>query len=209
MGKSKAYEELLRQVNATGTYKLDGYSTDILDNISDDERAEVEHLIWNIFFDKNDIDIAVLFPKLKLYDGIQALKNTVDKLSIPSSASMLLSFLIYDSTKEITYLNKMERNVIDSKYDYSYISMLIYVSPCEEVYQTLVRMYKNCSDRVACGSIVNGILYNKGFIKDMNCIEDVSNMKELRKTFKNATAEQKDELLKKLDDGEFDYYRKL
>ena len=34
-------------------------------------------------------------------------------------------------------------------------------------------------------------------------------MKELRKTFKNATAEQKDELLKKLDDGEFDYYRKL
>ena len=103
----------------------------------------------------------------------------------------------------------MERNVIDSKYDYSYISMLIYVSPCEEVYQTLVRMYKNCSDRVACGSIVNGILYNKGFIKDMNCIEDVSNMKELRKTFKNATAEQKDELLKKLDDGEFDYYRKL
>lgn len=208
MEKSKAYENLLNQINATGSYKLDGYSMDILDNIDDNEREEVERIVWDTFFNKKDIDIAVLFPKLKTYDGIQALKNAIDKFSIPSSARMLLSYLIYDSTKDIEYLKMMEKNIIESKYDYSYVSILTHTSPCEEVYQTLVRMYKNCSEKVACGSIVNGILYNKGFIKDINSIDDVTHMKELRKILKKATAEQKDELLKKLEDGQFDYYKK-
>lgn len=208
MEKSKAYENLLNQINATGSHKLDGYSMDILDNIYDNERVEVERIVWDTFFNKKDIDIAILFPKLKTYDGIQALKNTIDKFSIPSSASMLLSYLIYDSTKDTEYLKMMEKNIIESKYDYSYVSILIYTSPCEEVYQTLVSMYKNCSEKVACGSIVNGILYNKGFIKDINSIDDVMHMKELRIILKKATAEQKDELLKKLEDGQFDYYKK-
>lgn len=208
MQKSKAYENLLMQINATGSYKLDGYNKDILEKIYENERTEVENLIWDTFFNKKDIDIAVLFPKLKMYDGIQALKDTVDKLSIPSSASMLLGFLIYDNTKDVTYLKLMEQNIIESKYDYSYISMLIYTSPCEEVYQTLARIYKNYLDRVACGSVINGLLYNKGFIKDINSIDDVSNMKDLRKILKKANEEQKDELLKELEEGEFDYYKK-
>ena len=205
MQNSEAYENLLRQINATGSYKLDGYRVDLLDNVYENERAEAEQLVWDTFFNKKDIDIAVLFPKLKTYDGIKALKNAIDKFSIPSYASMLLSFLIYDSTKETAFLKIMENNIIKSKYDYSYISMLIYASPCEEVYQTLVNMYKNCSDRLACGSIINGLLYNKGFIKNINSIDEITNIKELRVILKNANEEQKDELLRKLEDVEFEF----
>lgn len=208
MKKSEAYERLLRQINAEGADKLDGYSADMLDNIYESERAEVEQLIWNTFYDKKDIDIAVLFPALETYDGIKALKNKVKEYKVPSYASMMIASLIYDSTGEHIYLELMEQNIEKSHYDYSYISMLIYSAPCEDIYRALSNIYINCSDNVACGSAIKGILYNKGFIKDINNLEDVLSMKELKRILKNATnIEQKCDLLKKLEAGEFDCYK--
>lgn len=209
MQKSKAYENLLKQISVEGASKLDGYSIDTLENIYDGEREEIENLIWNTFYDKKDVNIAVFFPKLRTYNGIQALKDVVSEYIVPSSASMFIAFLIYNNTRESIYLKLMKRNIEESHYDYSYVSMLIYTLPSEDVYQVLADIYKNCSEKIACGSAINGILYNKGFIKDINNINDIQSMKELRMIFKNATGKQKDELLKKLELGEFEYYKNV
>lgn len=207
MQKSKAYEELLCQINATGADKLSGYSINILNSINNNERAEVEKVIWNTFIYKKDMDISVLLPKLQLYDGIQALKNTVSECKIPSYTSMLLCSLIYDNTKENEYLKLMEKNIVQSKFDYTYISILAECHPCEEVYELLVTIYEKPLDRIACGSVIDGILYNKGFIKDINDIEEVSSKKELRIILKNAQKDKKIDMIKKLENGEFDNYK--
>lgn len=207
MKKSQAYKSLVKQINASGSDKLNGYSTDLLDNIYEDEREEVENLIWSAFFDRKDIDIAVLFPGLKTRDGIHALKNVVNNYSVPSEASMLIAFIIYNNTRENAYLKLMERNIVESNYNYSYISLLICAPLREEVYEVLAGIYKKCSERVACGSVINGILYQKGYIKDINNIKEVLGMKELRKVLKNVTREQRDDMLKKFETGEFESYK--
>lgn len=70
MGKSASYENLLKQINATGSEKLSGYNAELLDEIHGEEREEIEKLIWGAFYNRKDMDIAVLFPKLKTYDGM-------------------------------------------------------------------------------------------------------------------------------------------
>ena len=52
-----------------------------------------EDLIRNTFYNKHDTDILVLFPKLKKYDGINALKQIVGNYQIPSETSILISYL--------------------------------------------------------------------------------------------------------------------
>lgn len=207
MEKSEAYKNLLRQINAKGSDRLNGYSTDLLEEIYDNEREEVESLIWSTFYDRKDVDIVVLFPKLKTRNGIQELKNVVNNYIVPSEASMLIAFVIYNSTREDIYLELMEQNIKESHYHYSYISLLTYAPINENVYEVLTRIYKNCSESIACGSVINGILYQKGYIKDINDMEEVLGMKELRKILKSATREQKDDMLRKLETGEFEYYK--
>lgn len=207
MQRSKAYESFVRQINSSGAQRLDGYNENLFDEIYDSEIEEVEDLIWNTFYNKHDIDILILFPKLKKYDGISALKNIMESYSIPSSASMLISYLIFQNTKDIGYLEVMERNIVESQYDYSYVSMMIYATPCEEVYQALVKIYINSSNRITLSSSINGILYNKGFIKNLSDVKQVSNMKELRNILKNSPFNEREKMIEKLEKGEFDEYK--
>lgn len=204
---SKAYENFVRQLNDPNLSKLEGYNENLFNEIYDSEIEEAEDLIWDTFYNKHDINILVLFPKLKKYDGISALKNIVLSYSIPSSANMLISYLIYQNTQDIGYLELMERNIIESQYDYSYVSMLIYSAPCEDVYKVLVRIYVNCSNRIALSSSINGILYNKGFIKNLDEVKQVSNMKELRNILKNAPFNEREKMIEKLEKGKFDKYK--
>ena len=87
------------------------------------------------------MDIAVLFPKLKTYDGMQALKDVVGTCIIPSRTSILIAFLIYDETQENTYLEIMRKNIKESNYHYSYIALLSYAMPDEKVYNVLREAY--------------------------------------------------------------------
>lgn len=65
---------------------------------------------------------------------------------------MLIAFIIYNNTRENAYLKLMERNIVESNYNYSYISLLICAPLREEVYEVLAGIYKKCSKRVACFS---------------------------------------------------------
>lgn len=63
MKNSKAYEGLIKQLNANGSEKMDGYYPEVMEEIYDWEREEVEDIIWNAFFNKNEIELAQFFPE--------------------------------------------------------------------------------------------------------------------------------------------------
>lgn len=65
MENSDAYKRLVKQINAVGREKLDGYYSNTLEEIYDWEREDVETIIWNTFNEKKDTDLAVFLPKLK------------------------------------------------------------------------------------------------------------------------------------------------
>lgn len=52
MQNSKAYDYLIKQLNANGSEKADGYYPRVMEEIYDWEREEVENIIWDAFGNK-------------------------------------------------------------------------------------------------------------------------------------------------------------
>ena len=109
MKNSKAYEGLIKQLNANGSEKMDGYYPEVMEEIYDWEREEVEDIIWNAFFNKNEIELAQFFPELKKYDGIKTLKESPYLLQIPSEASVEISKILYETTGDEGYLDIIKK----------------------------------------------------------------------------------------------------
>ena len=56
MQNSKAYDCLIKQLNANGAEKKDGYYPRVMEEIYNWEREEVEDIIWDAFFNKKEIE---------------------------------------------------------------------------------------------------------------------------------------------------------
>ena len=146
MQNSKAYDCLIKQLNANGSEKRDGYYPRVMEEIYDWEREEVEDIIWDAFFNKKEIELAQFFPKLKKYDGIKALKESHYLLQIPSEASVEIGKILYEVTGDEKYLDLIKRNIDASPETISFVSILSYCKPCQRLYNILVDIYINNTD---------------------------------------------------------------
>ena len=202
MENSVAYKQLLKQINAVGSEKLNGYYPNTLEEIYDWEREEVEDIIWDAFFNKKEIELAQFLPKLEKYDGIKALKKSPYLLQVPSEASVEIGKILYEVTGDEEYLDLIKRNIDASPETISYVSILSYCKPCQRLYNSLVDIYINNSNKVNRSTAVMGILYNKGIIKDRDSIKESNDVINLRKKFKSEDSAERQEILKKFENGE-------
>ena len=202
MENSIAYKQLLKQINAVGSEKLNGYYPNTLEEIYDWEREEVEDIIWDAFFNKKEIELAQFLPKLEKYDGIKALKESPYLLQIPSEASVEIGKILYEATGDEEYLDLIKRNIDASPETISFVSILSYCKPCQRLYNILVDIYINNSNRVNRSTAVMGILYNKGIIKDRDSIKESNDVINLRKKFKSEDSAERQVILKKFENGE-------
>ena len=202
MQNSKAYDCLIKQLNANGSEKMDGYYPKVMEEIYDWEREEVEDIIWDAFFNKNEIELAQFFPKLKKYDGIKALKESTYLLQIPSEASVEIGKILYEATGDEEYLDIIKKNIDASPETISFVSILSYCKPCQRLYDILVDIYINNSNKVNRSTAVMGILYNKGIIKDRSSIKESNDVISLRKKFKSEDSIEREKILEKFENGE-------
>ena len=85
MQNSKAYDCLIKQLNANGSEKMDGYYPKVMEEIYDWEREEVEDIIWDAFFNKNEIELAQKLGAIeeftidRIEDNIAVLENRETK----------------------------------------------------------------------------------------------------------------------------------
>ena len=202
MQNSKAYDCLIKQLNANGSEKRDGCYPKVMEEIYDWEREEVEDIIWDAFFNKNEIELAQFFPKLKKYDGIKALKESPYLLQIPSEASVEIGKILYEATGDDGYLDIIKKNIDASPETISFVSILSYCKPCQRLYNILVDIYINNSNKVNRSTAVMGILYNKGIIKDRSSIKESNDVISLRKKFKSEDSIEREKILEKFENGE-------
>ncbi|MBU5472352.1 hypothetical protein [Roseburia sp. MSJ-14] len=202
MENSIAYKQLLKQINAVGSEKLNGYYPNTLEEIYDWEREEVEDIIWDAFFNKKEIELAQFLPKLEKYDGIKALKKSPYLLQVPSEASVEIGKILYEVTGDEEYLDLIKRNIDASPETISYVSILSYCKPCQRVYNILADIYINNNNSVNRSTAVMGILYNKGIIKDRDSIKESNDVINLRKKFKSEDSAERQVILKKFENGE-------
>lgn len=202
MQNSRAYDYLIKQMNASGPEKMDGYYPQIMEEIYDWERDEVEDIIWDAFINKNEVELAQFFPKLKKYDGIKALKESPYLTRIPSEASAEIGKILYEATDDENYLDLIKRNIDASPDTISYVSLLSYCKPCLKLYNMLADIYINNDNKVNRSTAVQGLLFNKGIIKDMFDIKESNSTIGLRKKFKSEDREERKNIFEKFDKGE-------
>lgn len=202
MQNSKAYDWLIKQLNANGSEKMDGYYPRVMEEIYDWEREKVEDIIWDAFSNKREIELAQFLPKLEKYDGIKALKGSSYLLQIPSEASVEIGKILYEVTGDEDYLDLIKRNIDASPETISYVSILSYCKPCQRLYNILTDIYINSSNKVNRSTAVMGILYNKGIIKDRSSIKELNATTSLRKKFKSEEREERKEILQRFENGQ-------
>lgn len=154
------------------------------------------------FFNKNEIELAQFFPKLKKYDGIKALKESLYLLQIPSEASVEIGKILYEATGDEGYLDIIKKNIDASPETISFVSILSYCKPCQRLYNILVDIYINNSNKVNRSTAVMGILYNKGIIKDRSSIKESNDVISLRKKFKSEDSIERQKIIEKFENGE-------
>lgn len=207
MENSRAYKYLIEQVDATGSRKMDGYYPKIMEEIYDWERNEVEDIIWETFHKNNDYDLAMFFPKLKNYNGIEELKNTLEKCRIPSENSVNIAKVLYENTYDNFYIEIIKKNIEKAPNNGTFVAMISYAKPSEELYNLLVEIYINCNDKIIRGSATRGILYNKGFINNPYDFKEIIQKTSLRKMFFKDTQVERKEIISNLESGVYDKYK--
>lgn len=207
MENSKAYKYLSEQVNAMGARKMNGYYPKIMEEIYDWERNEVEDIIWETFHKNNDCDLAIFFPKLKNYNGIEELKKTLEKCKIPSENSVIIAKVLYENTYDSSYINIIRKNIEKDSNNGTYVAMISYAKPSEDIYNLLTEIYINCNDKIIRGSAIRGILYNKGFVSNPFDFKEMIGKTNLRKIFNKDSQMERKEVIKKLESGAYDKYK--
>ena len=100
MENSIAYKKLVKQINAVGREKLDGYYPNILEEVYDWEREDAEVLIWNTFHEKKE---QFVFIKNITREEIQSLK--IVRVPVLSLKNEEVSETVLEGKKVIDYLN--------------------------------------------------------------------------------------------------------
>jgi len=183
MENSKGYKELIQQMNANGSKKMDGYYPRLMEEIYEWEREEVEDIIWETFVNQNDSDLAIFLPKLKKYKGIDALKSKLDTYDIPSGGSVKISQVLYEATKDNKYLDTIKQNIDLEPNKISNVAILSYCKPCKKTYELLVDIYINSENEVVRSTAVTGILYNREIIKNPLDLQEMMMNLELERKF--------------------------
>jgi hypothetical protein len=122
MENSKGFVHIMTQINATGRQKMEGYWQDALEYIYDWERETIEDIIWNTF--DRDSMLAQFLPRLQKYNGIEKLRESLTKYSVPCDASVEIAQVLYDETEDEQYLDVIIENIKKAKVKYSYLAIL-------------------------------------------------------------------------------------
>ncbi len=207
MENSQAYIGLINQLKATGRKKLDGYYPLTLENIYDWERDEVEDIIWKNFVDRNEIGLAQFLPKLKKYNGIEALKTKLNFCIVPSGNSVDIAEALYNATEEKKYLDILKENYRLSNNKMVVVSRLSHLADKSEVYSFLVDVYINDSDSVIRTCAIEGILCAKGYIQDIDDIKEFMKKKDFIKMFRTENIDSRRNMIKELKSGSFENYK--
>jgi len=202
MQNSRAYGYLIKQLNAQGSEKKDGYYPRIMEEIYAWERDEVEDIIWDAFINKKEVQLAQFLPKLEKYDGIKALKESPYLLHIPSDASAEIGRILYEATDDEIYLDLIKRNIDASPDTISYVAILSYCKPCPKLYKMLADIYIYNNNKVNRSTAVMGLLFNKGIIKDRRSLKEWNDTIELHKKFKSEDREERKRILERFEKGE-------
>lgn len=177
---SSAYFDFMKQIDATGYQKAQGYDPDLFSKIYDNERTEVEKTIIELF-KKGDRDTAIFLPELKATDGTALLKEELKKWDPPSIVNARLAHILFKSTKDEYYENLLieDLKIKDNSSRSVVVGFLLDCNPSKKLKGIFEEIYKNDVDDIARFNAAKGFLYCKGLISNIEHIDYDDPMSDL------------------------------
>lgn len=190
---SSSYLSFKEQSKASGRKRLEGYDSNLLSDIFDWERDEIEKDIWDGFKNRNDTDLAKFMPLLKKYDGYQELLNKLEVFNTPSDANTNIALVLLKETREKRYLNMILQDYYAMDHKESIVVELSQLVENPDVYNSLLEIY--ISDNKSDNRITAlcSILWKHGILQQ---IDDIKEFQEkitlIRKLSPTSEAERKE-----------------
>ena len=207
MQNSRAYIDFMKQTKAVGREKMEGYNPSTLEKIYDWEREEIEDTIWNYFVNKNDSDLAIFMPKLKKYNGMEALEDKLNIFNVPSCANVNVAEALYITMGQKKYLDLLIENYNKSENKTPIVARVMYLAKNNDVYSWLMDIYVNDTDGKNQICALSGILWRDGFIKNINDMQEFSKKIQFLRLFKSDNREKRREILNEYKNGAFESYK--
>lgn len=169
---SNAYNDFIKQIDATGYQKAQGYDPDLFNKIDDSERIKVEQIIIELF-KKGDRDTAIFLPELKTTDGIELLKEELKKWNPPSIVNATIAHILYKATNDSCYEDLLieDLKIKDSSYRSVVVGFLLDCKPGKKLQDIFEGIYKNDVDDIARFNAAKGFLYCKGLLRSTENID--------------------------------------
>ncbi|MCQ2211886.1 MAG: hypothetical protein MJZ34_16515 [Paludibacteraceae bacterium] len=210
MDNSQTYKLFLEQINATGSKKKDGYYPNIMEEIYDWEREQVEDILWSKFVVENEVDLAIFMPKLVKYDGVAALKTKMREFVVPSEGSYNIAEALYIMTNESEYLRVMLENyhtINEKSTKIGFVSRLSRLAKKQEVYDILIDIYKNDEENINQTTAIVGVLWADGYLQSVDDMDEMIKKLQLIQMFKKDSTDERKHMIANYKEGQFEHYK--
>lgn len=188
---SDAYIDFIKQIDASGYQKAQGYDPNLFNKIDDRERLEVEQIVIEQF-KKGDRGTAMFLPELKSIDGIALLKEELEKWKPPSIVNAEIAHILYKATNDNLYENLLIENlkIRTKSYRSTVVGYLLDCKPSKMLENIFKEIYTTDTARIARFNAAVGFLYCKGLINTADIDYD-NPVFDLVRDLSNGTDEER------------------
>ena len=148
----------------------------MLQKISEFERDEIEQLIIK-FFSHGDWNLGIFLPELRNYNGIEYLEKAIKTLKVGCSAYLDLVPIVYNVTKDKTYLDAVIALLENDKDEDERLDIVVCLSNFEKsdvLYSVFKKICLTDEDKFVRSQAAMGMLYCKGIVQRAVGIHDLS-----------------------------------
>lgn len=172
MENSPAFNDFIKQTEAQGYAKLQGYDENLFTKIYASEREKVEEKLYELYT-KNDSNVSVFMHELQLYDGIKLLKEGLSQCSIPSGASINYALALFKAANDKDAFDILKLNLQECSWS-DKIKILINFQLCDcnkDIYTLFEGISINDENKMVRDCAIRGILYFKHLVDKPNDYE--------------------------------------
>lgn len=164
---SEAYNNIIKQVDAKGYQKAQGYGPSLFNKIYHYEREKVEEILIRLY-NKGDWQGIEFMPQLQKMDGISIMKNELPKLPNPSRIRAEFADILLKATGDKIYEDILYENLkISNDGDRNIVLMrLLKYKPSQRLFTTCRDLCEHDSSHLVRLFAAIGLLYCAGIIND-------------------------------------------
>jgi|GEM_PF-6743921 len=206
MENSPAFNDFIKQSEAKGYAKLQGYNGNLFEKIYPSERKQVEEKIYELFM-RDDSDISIFMPELQLYDGIKLLREKLNQCNVPSGASINYALSLFKAVNDKDAFEVLKINLQNSNWN-NKIKILINIQLCScnnDIYTLFEEISVNDENKMVRSCAIRGILYFRHLVDKPNDYEGARKYDNILVMFDDNNIDVRVKALKEINSLQSNY----